>query len=675
MIGVSRLSKVGCYFRWHNRAEVFTAERGSHPGAYPCRSCANVLMSSRRIGNIDNNNHNDEKIALCSAHLHSTRTSSIERLLPPAIMAECANPLLLAWVKEKWDQARDRNSKGASTYKKAYDSLKAGPIKYDHPSQAQELAFVGPKICDWLTKKMEEHCAANGLSPPKKPKGKKRKSSGDAEESGEEVDTGPRPLKKPRKKPDYIPQYKSGPFAIIVALSNALHEDEGHGLTKAELIALAQPYSKSSFTTPDNEGSYFTAWNSMKTLVDKELVWTKSGGVGKRYNLSDDGWDVAKRIKLANPGLEDGVFKTAERPSTQKPNVGSVGEGGSPVRPLTTRRSESPGIPEIPDVVPRGKVVTSAASLPRFDPIVLEPGTFTVELVLDIREIRAKKDRDYMEENLIKSDVKPIMRALPLGDVTWVAKVKQPEVLSRRGCEGDEVVLDYIVERKRLDDLVSSIKDRRFIEQKFRLEKSGIKNKIYIIEEFTCDFSNYETHIATAIASTQVVNGFFVKKTQRMDDSIKYLVSMTKLLKARYEKQTLHVIPTSIITHGNYLPLLAHLKEKEPHKNYYITYLVFASLSSKSESLTLRDVYLKMLLCTRGLTGEKAIEIQKRWPTPQAFVQAFRNIEENEGRGEQAEKKKAEMVMNEMGYLVGRKKIQKALSAKIAQVWGDLGNE
>lgn len=592
-------------------------------------------------------------------------------------MAECANPLLLAWVKEKWDQARDRNSKGASIYKKAYDSLKAGPIKYDHPSQAQELAFVGPKICDWLTKKMEEHCAANGLPPPKKPKGRKRKSSGDGEENDEveEGETGPRPLKKPRKKPDYIPQYKSGPFAIIVALSNALHEDEGHGLTKAELIALAQPHCKSSFTSPDNEGSYFTAWNSMKTLVDKELVWTKSGGVGKRYNLSDDGWDVAKRIKLANPGLEDGVFKVAEKVSTQTSNADSFGEGGATVRPSTAHRSESPGIPEAPDIVPRGKFVTSAASLPRFDPIVLEAGTFTVELVLDIREIRSKKDRDYMEENLIKSGVKPNMRALPLGDVTWVAKVHQPEILSRRGCQGDEIVLDYIVERKRLDDLVSSIKDRRFIEQKFRLEKSGIKNKIYIIEEFAGDFRDYDTHIATAIASTQVVNGFFVKKTQRMDDSIKYLVSMTKLLKARYEKQPLHVIPTKIITHANYLPLLTSLAEKEPRKNYYITYPIFASLSSKSESLTLRDIYLKMLMCTRGLTGEKAIEIQKRWPTPQAFVQAYRKIEEKEGRGEQAKKKKSEMVMNEMAHLVGRKKIQKALSAKIAEVWGHWGGD
>jgi crossover junction endonuclease MUS81 len=583
-------------------------------------------------------------------------------------MSQCGNPLLLGWVKEWWDQAKDRNSKGASVYKKAYESLKACPLTYDHPSQAQELAFIGPTLCARLTKKMEEHCIANGLPAPKKPRGKKRKSTDEIGEidEDEEAYIRPGPAKKQRKKPDYVPRYKTGPYAIIIALAT-LHEDEGHGLTKAEVIERAQPHCTASFTAPDNEGSYFTAWNSMKTLIDKELVF-KKGGVTKRYNLSDDGWDVAKRIKLATESAQgpNGVFRAAEKQSYQKDS------DENPFEDTTSTAGPSKFLtePNFPDVVPRGRAITSAACLPEFSPVVLEPATFTVELVLDIREIRAKVDRDYMQEHLIKSGVKPIMRALALGDVTWVAKLKQPGLLSRRGCEGDEVVLDYIVERKRLDDLVSSIKDRRFIEQKFRLQKSGIKNKIYIIEEFTGDFSQYESHIATAIASTQVINGFFVKKTQRMDDTIKYLVNMTAILKKIYETKPLHVIPTNVITMGNYLPLLSHLAVKEPDKDYHITYDAFASLSSKSDSLTLRDVFLKMLMCTRGLTGEKAIEIQKRWPTPNSLVEAYSKIEQKEGGGEQARKKKAEMVADEMGSLVGRKKIQKALSAKIAEVWG-----
>jgi crossover junction endonuclease MUS81 len=155
-----------------------------------------------------------------------------------------------------------------------------------------------------------------------------------------------------------------------------------------------------------------------------------------------------------------------------------------------------------------------------------------------------------------------------------------------------------------------------------------------------------------------------------MDDTIRYLVNLTKMLKERYEKQPLKVIPTKVITMQNYLPLLEHLGRKEPGSEYHITYSAFASLSSKSESLTLRDVYLKMLMCTRGVTGEKALEIQKRWKTPNEFMEAFKKCER--GGVEEGKKRKLELVSNEMNGMVGRKKIQKGLSGKIAEVWGDI---
>ena len=84
--------------------------------------------------------------------------------------------------------------------------------------------------------------------------------------------------------------------------------------------------------------------------------------------------------------------------------------------------------------------------------------------------------------------------------------------------------------------------------------------------------------------------------------------------------------------------------------------------------MTLRDVYLKMLMCTRGVTGEKALEIQKRWKTPRDFIEAYEKC----GGGDQGRKRKIELVSNEMGNLVGRKKVAKVLSGKIAEVWGGI---
>ena len=62
-------------------------------------------------------------------------------------------------------------------------------------------------------------------------------------------------------------------------------------------------------------------------------------------------------------------------------------------------------------------------------------------------------------------------------------KVKVLDIISgllqcfsgRHPLEGDrEVVLDHIVERKRMDDLASSIVDGRFREQKVRVAYQGI---------------------------------------------------------------------------------------------------------------------------------------------------------------------------------------------------------
>lgn len=187
------------------------------------------------------------------------------------------------------------------------------------------------------------------------------------------------------------------------------------------------------------------------------------------------------------------------------------------------------------EAIPRPK---AAPSFPIFQPIRLQPGSFTVQLVLDNREMRAKNDRDYIQDELVKKGIKPIVRPLEVGDFLWVAKCNDPAFLARHDEEGDEVMLDYVVERKRLDDLCGSIKDGRFHEQKFRLRKSGVQHVVYIIEDFSVSterMTNWNEAIESAIASTQVVDGYFIKKTRLLDDTIRYIARMTGILQKMYE--------------------------------------------------------------------------------------------------------------------------------------------
>jgi crossover junction endonuclease MUS81 len=588
----------------------------------------------------------------------------------------CANPLLLQWVKEWWDTARERNSKGVTTYKHAYDSLKACPITFEHPSSLQQLKGFGPKLCERLTEKLKQHCEENGLPMPPHPGSKKKRASksGPAEDDAE--DEPARPVKKAKKPKAYVPAYRSGAYALVVALSSA--GEESTGLPKAELIEKAQPHCDSSFSAPADPTKFYTAWNSMKTLLQKELVYER-GRPLKRYCLTDEGWEVAKRIQET----------TLPRACTDSANAPIAAPGPSMPAPLpaTSWRAavasaivlddedesttHPPRNTEFADVVADGAAVPDDAALPSFTPIRLTPGSFTVELVLDNREIRAKTDRDYMQEELAKRDVKPTVRAMELGDALWVARCKQPGWLARQGAEGDEVVLDWIVERKRLDDLLGSLRDGRFHEQKFRLRRSGVKNVVYLVEEISMDatyYQKYEEAVQSAMASMQVVNGYFLKRTQKMDDTIHYLASMTKLLKSVYESKTLNVIPTRVLTTKNYLPLMKHLRETQPLASHHISYPAFASLASKSSNMALRDLFLKMLMCSKGVTGEKAIEIQKVWKTPHEFVKAFEQC----GSGEEGKRRRMDLVSSRLGHLVGRKKISKTVSQKLAEVWGEL---
>ncbi|KAJ4525268.1 Crossover junction endonuclease mus81 [Exophiala dermatitidis] len=613
---------------------------------------------------------------------------------------DCANPRLAEWLKEWMDEAKERNSKAYTVYKKAYESMKACPLRFDHPSEAQQLNGLGPKLCDRLTDKLKVFCDQNGIPMPPK-RGKKRKSTDPAlagAEGGPE--TAPEsPVRRVRKSQPYVPKMRSGAYALILALAT-LDRETNAAIAKNELMALAQPHCDSSFYAPSDPTKYYTAWKSMQTLENKELVCTK-GHPTKRYYLSDEGWEVAIRMRATLEG------RTLPQPSPRGKNKAPVREPAIPrdaliepvskrntpvlepthTRPTSQRQSVVVDLssdddpdwpvpePEIPAPAVKNNHTGSRllnAQPSSEDTILLPQGSFEVRMVLDMREVRTTTDRDYISAELKKYDVVPVLRALPLGDVLWVAQVKPPygETLKAANAGDDEegnqeIVLEHILERKRLDDLIGSIKDGRFHEQKFRLHKSGIKNVTYLVEEYSLSAERSEKYgdaLESALASMQVVNNFFVKQTSKLDDSIRYLARMTKTLKALYERNDIHVVPSRRFEAEAVAITLDRLRRVSPGKTYGITFSAFGAMCDKSESMTLRDVYLKMLMCTRGVTGEKAIEIQKIWPTPRALAEAF------EARKTGPEKDN--MISERLGNAIPRKKVAKQLSAKIAEIWG-----
>ncbi|KAK9375686.1 uncharacterized protein V1513DRAFT_441640 [Lipomyces chichibuensis] len=302
----------------------------------------------------------------------------------------------------------------------------------------------------------------------------------------------------------------------------------------------------------------------------------------------------------------------------------------------------------------------ASVTLPQFTPKIWNRGSFSVNVIVDNREIQSQKERDFFSTRLNEiPGVDADVRALGLGDTLWIAKHKRT---------GEEVVLEHIAERKRLDDLMSSIKDGRFHEQKYRLMRSGLRSVTYIVEESPgVDLGVLLESVQTAISSTQVVNGFFLKRSSGIEETVRYLGRLTQKIKEIYEDKELHVIPGEAIDSRTYLSLMSHLHSTDPQTSYHISFPDFQTVTSKNNNLTVRDVFLRMLLTIRGVSWEKAIEIQKHFPTPRHIWMELNA--EYRMRGEQAARN---LVASKCGLesAIARKRIGPALSSRIAEIWG-----
>lgn len=137
---------------------------------------------------------------------------------------------------------------------------------------------------------------------------------------------------------------------------------------------------------------------------------------------------------------------------------------------------------------------------------------------------KSKRSLDATIQSLEKQNTKYEVRRLSAGDFLWICRDSRDASI--------ELVLPYIVERKRMDDLASSIKDGRFHEQKFRLSDCGLANKIYLIENRG---SNAHVglplqNLLQATTNTQIHSEFSIKFTDTLNDSMFYLSVMTNLL-------------------------------------------------------------------------------------------------------------------------------------------------
>ncbi|KAI8819045.1 restriction endonuclease type II-like protein [Fimicolochytrium jonesii] len=292
-------------------------------------------------------------------------------------------------------------------------------------------------------------------------------------------------------------------------------------------------------------------------------------------------------------------------------------------------------------------------------PIHLPPGSFTLHLVVDSREVKFKNQRQHIQEQLTMHGVNVLTRSLNVGDFIWVARGGR-NLRREDDVDGDtpEIVLPYVIERKTTDDLVASIKDSRFKDQKLRLKTCGLPSPIYLIERSPSMVRALEfgmTAIRTAMTQVQVINGFFLKQTGGLDETVQYFVRLTRRLEKALLDKDLYAVPPSITTKD----ALQSYFTTHPHTpRLHLTFATYQSLNTKSTSYRLQSIWIRQLMTIKGVSGEKAAALAKTYPTMRSLVKALKG---------KTERDREELVRAAVP-VSGRKSIGQALARKILAV-------
>lgn len=515
------------------------------------------------------------------------------------------------------------------TFRRALHSVLEVQYPIQQPSQLEALKGIGPAV----RKRIEKRLASDGF-----PLEVIQEIEPD---SGSTISAKRRRRDiSHRKVKDYVPALRSASYAILVALKLESNYPGFCGfLTISRLVDMAQPYATQALTEKVN-GTYITPLRSaIKTLLSHQLI-LKTGH--SAYALTDQGDLLATRlveasgISLINPS-NCISFENKSRIAFESKSLVL-----NPVQQTVDCTDPNNQIIPISDIITRDEDIEFSdlkeqTNKSCFERIVLPPENQII-LLVDVREIKSRDDRDYIFRTLEESGVTCEVRNLELGDFMWIA---------RSSVHPQELVLPIIVERKREDDLISSIKDGRFNEQKWRLRRSLVPTCIYLVEE--CSQSDIDgfgrESFESALLSTQLVDGFFLQYTHGLKMSLKFLSSLTSKIICN-SRCTLNGIAMNHLHFKNssFFNELRRLNiEASPTGDFlrsisYIdqmvhpTYDSFSRANSKSGNLSIRDIFVRQLLSIQGTNIGKAVMIADRFHSLAGLYAAYMSIASKKNR-------------------------------------------
>ncbi|CAH2084555.1 unnamed protein product [Euphydryas editha] len=543
------------------------------------------------------------------------------------------NPLFQDWLEELYEEAKQKKSKFESTLKEALTSISKYPLPLQSGAECAILKGFDKRLCLLLDKRLEAYkCFINYVNPssihPIKDSSPSEQyctttavNLSQGTENNAQIplieDNLNNVIQKARKDCKYKPTFRSGGYAILMALLDQRTHSSQEMLNKDELIDRAQKYCEESFIRP-KPGTRYTAWSNMRRLIVKGFV-KKTGSKKPQYSLTESGIAIASELVIDmknKPSVNDIIFNDLQNDALTSPYI-------EPevilIEECNSKSTLSKNNPQIKAFVGDLKTENNL----NHELIVMEAGSFDIILLIDKNEtsgVSKRNDPTVAQFNKFP-DLKHEYRSLKVGDFTWVA---------RHRTTGQELVLPYVVERKRMDDLGASIKDGRFHEQKFRLRKCGLNNVIYMVENYG---SNKHVGLPVqtlmqALANTRMQDGFKVHVTESLTHSARFLAMMTVRLTYEFKEKTLK----------------GH--NKETRDNILMTFEYFNKSSLKNKPLSVTDTFIKILLQLKGVSVEKALAITNLYKTPKSLINAYKFCAQKDGEMLLANLKAGEMSRN-----------------------------
>lgn len=363
-------------------------------------------------------------------------------------------------------------------------------------------------------------------------------------------------MKPHKKKYAYIPPPSSGAHVILVGMLKAEQNELIKSLSKQQVMDFCTRYAQSSLKDSSK------IWSSMKGLIDKSLVGRHLAR-DPLYFLLDEGRDLASKLVEMALDPADSSLPASQQSNTDSNTAFSIGEAESSFE--------------------------------------LKSGTFEIVLIVDQRE--------KIDVVSLDGSVKIETRTLSCGDFIWIARPTNSSPYDRT----KDLVLDYVVERKRLDDLASSIFDGRFEQQKLRLLNSGVRRPVYLIEDVGSLRASSLTSsgLAQAVVNILTHDGIDVEKVKSAAHANDYLTSMTRCLEKLFTKMDLISCTQDRIKSG------------DAEKNEFMTFSEFQTKGAKIKNWTVREMFAKHLIQITGMSERRVSVIIKEYPTLSALIKAY----------------------------------------------------